>query len=154
MYPYRRTERILDHDVDLALAERAQGFILHTPANLSPIWKRLEERMRIMGYHLKDVFAVNMALREAVLNAFQHGHRCDPRKIICLRYVVNSDEVILEVQDEGSGFLHEELPAQAGEEIRDRPWGRGLLLMWAYTNWMNFNRLGNRVTLVKQRSRD
>jgi serine/threonine-protein kinase RsbW len=154
MYPYHRVVYLLDRDLELALNERAQGFLLHTPAQLSPIYAQLEERMRGLGYPLKDLVTVGQALHEAVLNAFQHGHRCNPTKTICLRYAVTKDEVILEVEDQGSGFDIDKLPAPDVEDTRDRKRGRGLLLMCAYTTWMSFNGLGNRVTLVKQRSRE
>jgi serine/threonine-protein kinase RsbW len=152
MYPHPRVVNILDRDLDLALNERAQGFLLHTPAELSPICAQLEDRMRVIGYPLKDLFAVSLALREAVANAYRHGHRCDPRKNIYLRYAVTNDEVLLEVEDQGPGFVLEQLPDRFVRETRDRIWGRGLLMMWAFTTWMSFNRLGNRVTLAKQRS--
>jgi serine/threonine-protein kinase RsbW len=151
---YHRVLYFVDRDLDLALAERAQGFLLHTPAELSPICAQLEDRMRVRGYPLKDIFAVSLALREAVINAYQHGHRCDPAKSIYLRYAVTDDEVLLEVEDQGPGFAPEGLPTPFFGEKRDRTGGRGLLLMSAFTTWMSFNRPGNRVTLVKQRSRD
>ena len=56
------------------------------------------------------------------------------------------------MQDEGRGFDPEQVPDPLAREILDRPGGRGLFLMWAYMTWVGFNRTGNRVTLVKQRS--
>jgi serine/threonine-protein kinase RsbW len=154
MYPYQRVQHFPDRDLDRALAEQAQGFLLHTPAELSPICAQLEDEMRVLGYPLKDLFSVSLALREAVVNAYHHGHRCDTSKSICLRCAVTKDEVLLEVEDQGPGFVPEQLPVPFVGENRDWRGGRGLLLMWAYMTWMSFNRPGNRVTLVKQRSRE
>ena len=152
MHPHHRVEPFFERALDLALAERARGFLLHTPADLGPIFDQVQDRMRVLGYPPKDLFAVRLALHEAVTNAFQHGNRSDASKSIYFRYVVNSDEVLFEVEDQGPGFVPDQVPDPFTGEIRDRPHGRGLFLMWAYMTWVSFNRMGNRVTLVKQRS--
>jgi serine/threonine-protein kinase RsbW len=152
MVCYDRDDRFRTPAVDLILDERAQRARLNSPADLRPLGEMLETRMRLFGFPGKDLFAVRLALEEAVTNAFRHGHRGDPDRSIHVRYLVTVAEVLLEVEDQGPGFDPGQVPDPLAEENLDRPSGRGLFLMRAYMTWMSFNPKGNRVTLVRQRS--
>jgi serine/threonine-protein kinase RsbW len=125
---------------------------VHSPADMRPFFDMIEDLMGIMGYPRKDVFAVTLAVQEAVANAFRHGNRRDPRKTIDLRYLLTAAEVTVEVADQGPGFDPDGVPDPLAEANLERPGGRGLFLMQAYMTWVSFNREGNRVTLSKQRS--
>lgn len=152
MYPHARDHHFRGRAVDFELEKQAQRVHLHSPVELCPLLDHLENWMRVLGYPGKDVFAVRLALEEAAVNAFRHGNRGDPGKSVQLRWLVTATEVVLEVEDEGPGFDPEAVPDPLAEENLDRPGGRGLLLMRAYMTWVSFNRQGNRVTLVRQRS--
>jgi serine/threonine-protein kinase RsbW len=151
MCPYLRRHPFT-HTVELLLAEQADRVQVHTPAGLRPLCDRLEDRMRVLGYPCKDIFAVLLALEEAAVNAFRHGNRSDPNKSIHVRSLVTAVGVLVEVEDEGPGFDPDQVPDPLAEENLDRPDGRGLFLMRAYMTWVRFNREGNRVTLARQRS--
>jgi serine/threonine-protein kinase RsbW len=152
MLPHQRKYHFRERTVDLALQENAERSQVHSPAELHPLQKKIEERMRVLGYPDRDLYAVQMALQEAVSNAFRHGHHGDRSKSIQVRYAVNAAEVMFEVADEGAGFDPDQVPNPFTGENLGRPGGRGLFLMGAYMSWVSFNREGNRVTLVKQRS--
>ena len=47
------------------------------------------------------------------------------------------------------GVDQSQLPDPTDPEYLDRPYGRGLLLMRAFTDAVSFNETGNEVTLVK-----
>jgi serine/threonine-protein kinase RsbW len=151
MCPYLRRHPFT-HTVELLREEQADRVQVHTPAELRPLFDRLEGRMRVLGYPCKDVFAVILALEEAAVNAFRHGNGSDPSKRIHVRSLVTAAGVLVEVEDEGPGFDPRLVPDPLAEENLDRPDGRGLFLMRAYTTWVSFNREGNRVTLARQRS--
>src|SRR5262249_1272639 len=51
------------------------------------------------GYAKKDLFAVRLALEEALVNAVKHGNRGDTSKQAHLRYHVSPDFVLVEVED-------------------------------------------------------
>jgi serine/threonine-protein kinase RsbW len=153
MYPLPSERRLQAPSVYLALDERAQRVWLHTPAELDAVHGQIEGRMRVLGYPGKDLFAVLLALEEAVVNAFRHGHGGDPAKAIQVRYVVNPAEVLIEVADQGQGFHPDRVRDPLAWENLDRPCGRGLFLMRAYMSWVSYNREGNQVTLARQRSR-
>jgi serine/threonine-protein kinase RsbW len=145
----RLTATLLDNP-DLECSVRCvEGTTL---ASSLPAFEKIEDWMRVLGYPYRDLVAVILALREAILNAVRHGHRGDTDKHFRVRYVVTPDEVLLEVEDEGFGFNTEQVPdALAGWE-EQQPRGRGLFLMRSYATWVSFNRTGNRVTLCRRRS--
>jgi serine/threonine-protein kinase RsbW len=99
-----------------------------------------------------DVFAVRLALREAISNAVRHGNRGDPAKAVRIRYHVTPRRVLAEVEDEGPGFDPGQVPDPRASENVERDGGRGLLLMRLYLTWVRHNGRGNCVTLCKCRS--
>ena len=152
MYPYDKDEHFRGRTVDLALEEHAQRVQVHTPAELRPLCEQLENRMRVLGYPSRDLFAVKLAVQEAAVNAFRHGNLGDPGKTIHVRCLVTAAEVLVEVEDQGPGFDPDQVPDPLTEENLQRRGGRGVFLMRAYMTWVSFNREGNRVTLARQRS--
>lgn len=100
-------------------------------------------QMRASGYPSDDCFAVRLALEEAVVNAIKHGHRCDPSRLVLVRYCITETFVIAQVEDEGPGFdPRTSLSATA----------RGMHLLHHYMTTVRFNDTGNCVTLCKHRS--
>jgi serine/threonine-protein kinase RsbW len=108
--------------------------------------------MESFPYPRRDVFAVRIAVREALLNAVRHGHRGDPTRCVRLAYLVTPAYVLAEVTDEGPGFDPSQVPIPAlGADLA---WssGRGLYLMRLLMTWTRFNRRGNVCVLCKKRS--
>ncbi|MBN2561776.1 MAG: ATP-binding protein [Phycisphaerae bacterium] len=108
----------------------------------------LEEASRC-GFCENSAFAIKLALEEAMTNAFRHGNKCDPTKRIIVRYLVIPERVEIEIQDEGNGFNPHKIPDPTRPEFIDRPHGRGIMLMRAYLDRVEFNPCGNSVLLVK-----
>jgi serine/threonine-protein kinase RsbW len=122
-------------------------------AALRPVFGKIEEWMRVLGYSRRDLVAVTLAVREAVLNAVRHGHRGDTSKHFQMRYVVTADEVLVEVEDEGFGFNPDNVADALSSWQEKQPRGRGLFLMRSYTSWLTFNPTGNRVTFCRRRTK-
>jgi serine/threonine-protein kinase RsbW len=112
----------------------------------------LEAEMDALGYPDWDVFAVRVALLEAVVNALRHGHRGDPGQCVRLSYLLGAEQVTAEVVDEGPGFDPQRVPDPLGPENLGRPGGWGLLLMRSLMTGVRFNGRGNSVTLHRRRS--
>ncbi len=72
--------------------------------------KIILSRMTTMGYCDSDVFAVKLALDEALVNAIKHGNRNDPDKQVTVRYRIEENRAWAHVRDQGSGFVPEEVP--------------------------------------------
>lgn len=103
------------------------------------------------GYDPDCVFAIKLALEEAITNAVKHGNRSDPTKRLTVRYRVQPDRIVIMVRDEGPGFSPSRLPDCRADENLERPSGRGILLMQAYMTRVAFNRRGNEVWMLKER---
>jgi len=139
--------------VDLGLEKNLQRADIHSPSEMRDIFEKLEGWMRLMGYSRRDLFAVKLALLEAVANAFEHGNRCDPAKLVRIAFLVTGNEVLVRVEDQGQGFdpLRAPCPGQGADGWQAH--GRGLFLMRAYSTWVSWEPPGNRVVLCKVRSR-
>ena len=68
---------------------------------------------------------------------------------ITLRYHVNENGVVAEVEDQGVGFDPAQVPDPLAPENLERPSGRGLLLMRAYMSQVCHNEQGNCVCLCR-----
>lgn len=112
----------------------------------------IEDQMRALDYPPRDLFAVRLAMLEAISNAIRHGHHDDPHKAVRVNCLVRPYEVIIEVHDQGLGFNPATVPDCRLDENIERPGGRGLLLMRAYTTELHFNLAGNQVTLYRRRT--
>ena len=109
----------------------------------------LEEAAR-RGICENTAFAIKLALEEAFTNDFRHGNKCDPDKHIIVRYEVTSEHIEIEVEDEGDGFDPDQVPDPTQPEFIDRPHGRGIMLMRAYLDVVEYNASGNAVRLLKR----
>lgn len=104
------------------------------------------------GYTKASVFAVRLALEEAVSNAFHHGHKSLPAGTpVRLDYAVEPAVVTLVIEDRGPGFNPQAVPDPTLDQNLELPSGRGLMLMRAYMTRVEFNERGNRVTMTYSR---
>ena len=101
------------------------------------------------GYCENATFAIKLALEEAMTNAFRHGNNCDPDKHIRVRFDVNPERIQIEISDEGGGFDPDCVPDPTQPEFIDRPHGRGIMLMRAYLDEVEYSECGKTVRLVK-----
>ena len=101
------------------------------------------------GYDESATFAIKLALEEAMTNAVRHGNRSDPTKRILVRYTVTVDRTEIVVRDEGPGFQPDAVPDPTLPENIDRPNGRGIMLMRAYLDEVEYCDGGRAVRLVK-----
>lgn len=103
------------------------------------------------GYSQEAIFAVRLAMEEALSNAVRHGNGGDPAKTVTVEYAVTDQRIWISVADEGHGFEPETLPDPCDEENLARPHGRGVMLMQAYMTEVAYNERGNCVTMVRHR---
>jgi serine/threonine-protein kinase RsbW len=108
--------------------------------------------MKNRGWSADEVFAVHLALEEALVNAIKHGNNGDSSKRVHLTCKLAPDRLLLEIKDEGPGFDPENVPDCTLPENLLTPSGRGLMLMRAYMSRVEFNAAGNCVTMEKIRS--
>jgi len=91
---------------------------------------------------------LRVALGEAVSNAILYGNRQDPFKRVRVRAEFATDRVAVTVTDEGTGFDPAVVPDPTRPENRWRSHGRGLYLLQSLMDAVEYNEVGNAVTLV------
>jgi len=93
---------------------------------------------------------IEVALREALLNAMIHGNREDPGKRVYLRVCCRADgEVSIAIRDEGAGFESGSVPDPTAPEHRLSTHGRGIYLMRALMDEVSFEEAGTVVHMRK-----
>ncbi|MCP4591504.1 MAG: ATP-binding protein [bacterium] len=101
-------------------------------------------------YTVDAVFAIKLALEEAITNAVRHGNGADPTKEIMLRYAVSPEKCAIVVRDEGQGFNPDRVPDCTHTERLPLPYGRGIMLMRAYMDRVAYRRHGSEIYLMKR----
>jgi serine/threonine-protein kinase RsbW len=114
----------------------------------------LLEAVEQAGYPEAAVFAVRIALEEAVVNGFKHGCKGRADAIVKVDWAVDPKRIEITIQDEGTGFEPGDVPDPRLPEFLERPSGRGLLLMRSYMTDVQYNDAGNAVTMVYEKSAD
>jgi serine/threonine-protein kinase RsbW len=104
------------------------------------------------GYGELALFAIQLALDEALSNAVNHGNGGDSSKKVNVEYSVDDERASVCITDQGPGFDPNELPDPTADENLEHPHGRGVMLMRAYMTEVSFNKKGNAVTLVKRKT--
>jgi serine/threonine-protein kinase RsbW len=126
---------------------------LVTPVEMEPIIDEILVKLEKMGFSVREIFAVRLALEEAIMNAIRHGHHFDRSKNVQVRYRVTAEGFLTEIEDEGPGFDPNEVPDPREPEYLECDCGRGLLLMRSYMTWVRHNERGTCVTMCKCRGK-
>ena len=116
------------------------------------VQERIVALLEQRGFPMRDVFAVRLALEEALVNAIKHGNGLDPDKSVHVKCQIDQDRVLLEIEDEGPGFHPEDVPDPTLDENIERPSGRGLMLIRSFMTNVEFSSRGNCIRMEKGRS--
>jgi serine/threonine-protein kinase RsbW len=119
---------------------------------IGKICGRLLDEVRAKDFDSQEIFAIHLALEEAILNALKHGNKFDPKKTVDIDYQITDEKCDIAVADEGEGFAPDSLPDPRAEENLYKPCGRGVLLMRSYMDVVEFNEPGNRVHMIKYKN--
>lgn len=103
------------------------------------------------AYGPRDIFSVQLALEEALVNAVKHGNAMNPQKQVTVTTRINRRRAWIRIEDEGAGFVPADVPDPRLPENRNRPSGRGVLLMRKFLDQVEYNEKGNVVRLCKIR---
>lgn len=102
-------------------------------------------------YTEPELFAIRLAVEEALVNAIKHGNGSDPSKKVHIEYDIGPDQVRIRIEDEGPGFDPATVPDPTDPEFLERPCGRGLMLMRHYMSFVAFSARGNAVEMCKRK---
>jgi serine/threonine-protein kinase RsbW len=134
---------------DLRLWWRAR---IRSLREIGPALEAVIVAMTAEDYSTRDIFAVRLALEEALVNAIKHGHCGDQAKVVRFRCWGSAEEVAATVVDQGDGFCPDDVPNPLAEGNLERADGRGLLLMKAQATFLCFNARGNGLFFRRCRS--
>jgi len=101
------------------------------------------------GFNEGAVFAIKLALEEGLMNALKHGNGGDNSKKIEVVYEINRKKAEFTIKDEGCGFNPCCVPDPTKDENLEKPTGRGIMLMRAYMDEVDYTQGGNQVYMVK-----
>lgn len=102
-----------------------------------------------------DTHRVEMAVRESVINAIQHGNHCDESKKVQLEISLSPAKLTIRVRDEGPGFDITSIPNPLEDNNILKTSGRGIFIIRSFMDEFSVRRLpndGSEVMMVKRLS--
>lgn len=132
--------------------ERVKLLVANRREDIERAEDGLLDGLKRHAYPEAAVFAVRLAIEEALVNAFKHGHEGLPSDTpVTFSYSLSADRVQIDIEDQGPGFAPEEVRDPTLDEHLEIPSGRGLLLMRAYMESVEYLGRGNHVRMVYAR---
>jgi serine/threonine-protein kinase RsbW len=93
-----------------------------------------------IGFSDEAIYAIDMAVREAVANAVKHGNLLDESKQVELTFTNLPKGMEIQVRDFGKGFDVEAIPDPTNPENLLKANGRGILFMRNFTEEVEWSR--------------
>jgi serine/threonine-protein kinase RsbW len=123
----------LTSDTSKVVNSSMMHFEVILPADVASISPVVGWVMRLIGelqYTAGKEFEIEMALREALANAIQHGCKGDPaKKIECSVSGDRIQGITIVVRDPGNGFDPASIPSPADDRNLHSEHGRGIFLI-------------------------
>ncbi|HMH15243.1 MAG TPA: ATP-binding protein [Edaphobacter sp.] len=122
--------------------------------SVNKIEQTAEQCAQRAGFDEDTIPHIAMAVREAAVNAVLHGNAYDQNKHITASFETTSDSLIIRITDQGPGLNPDTLPDPLAPENILRGSGRGIFLIRAFMDEVNFRQLhpGTELTLIKHRT--
>jgi len=108
-------------------------------------------KLKDYEYCEDDIFAVRLAMEEAFFNAVKHGNKMDAQKQVKIEYILAPDRVEIIITDSGEGFDPDSLPDCRADENLYKIDGRGIFLIRAYMDSVEFNETANSIHMIRYR---
>lgn len=145
------------HTAQDALTGGSETVTVSIPSDFAAsrdLQRQIIDAVHRAGYNTQNAFAIKLALEEAMINAIKHGNKLDMKKYVHVEYRVTPEQVEIIIEDEGPGFCRDEVPDPTLEENITKCSGRGILLMEAYMNQVEYSNEGRRLRMVKKNEPD
>ena len=88
---------------------------------------------KMAGLDEDELHWVSVAVRESVVNAINHGNKNDQTKKVTVDFCpvppTNADELVIRIEDQGEGFVPEEVADPLAPENILKSSGRGIFLI-------------------------
>jgi len=132
------------------LGRRLRFIIPSVFAQGHEVQKRIMAEVEKHHYCENAAFAIKLAVEEALINAIKHGNKLDPHKTVSVEASVTPTRAEIIIEDQGAGFDRTKVPDPRADENLERLHGRGILLMEAYMNKVQWLKGGRRVRMVRR----
>ena len=122
--------------------------------SVNKIEQTAEQYAQRAGFDEDTIPHIAMAVREAAVNAVLHGNAYDVNKHVIASFETTSDDLVIRIIDQGPGLDPNTLPDPLAPENILRGSGRGIFLIRAFMDEVNFRQLhpGTELTLIKHRT--
>jgi serine/threonine-protein kinase RsbW len=114
------------------------------------VQKKILDAAAKHGFKEQCLFAIKIAIEEALVNAIKHGNKLDPRKHVTIEASITPRQAEISIEDEGPGFDRKSVPDPLADENLEKSTGRGILLIESYMNQVSWDHGGRRVRMVKK----
>ncbi len=120
---------------------------------ISPVVAEVMQVVQEMGCADGKEFEIELALREALANAIQHGGKNDPSKQVeCCVACDPECGMLIVVRDPGAGFDPKDLPSPILGANLFSTHGRGIFLINQLMDEVRFEKGGTEIHMVKRAS--
>jgi serine/threonine-protein kinase RsbW len=116
-------------------------------SNLRIVEKEIDDISAEIGIKQDYYGKILVTTMEAVNNAIIHGNKYDESKSVEILISFKDRILKITVSDEGPGFIPKEIPDPTKAENIEKFHGRGVFLMSKLADDIEFNELGNKVTM-------
>ena len=132
---------------------RTSFTLASTLATVDRVEREAEMFAQQFGFDEDEICNIAMAVREATVNAVVHGNGYSSTKEVSVLFEATASDLIFRVADQGSGFDPTAIPDPLSPENILRGSGRGVFLMRAFMDRVDFRQLapGTELTLTKHR---
>jgi serine/threonine-protein kinase RsbW len=115
--------------------------------NICEIEKFLNSIFHSYNINSKLYHNIYLSLNEAVNNAIKHGNNYDNSKYVMIYFSVSSDYYEFIIEDEGNGFIIENVKDPTEIQNIKNESGRGLFIMKKYSDQLEILDNGNKIKL-------
>ena len=125
--------------------------ISSTPEQINPLVECVLERLGSLIGVDGHREAVDLALREALVNAVVHGNKMNPAARVHVEcFQLPKRQLLLVVRDEGQGFNVEEVEDPTLPQNLERATGRGIFLIRQFMDEVDFSAGGREIRMKKK----
>ncbi|MBL8865323.1 MAG: ATP-binding protein [Gemmataceae bacterium] len=121
-------------------------------AEVRRVQSDIKDGLQAHGFGERDMFHIELAMEEALVNAMKHGNQLDSDKFVRLQYTITPEFFDVRIEDQGAGFNPDDVPDPTMPENLERACGRGLYMIRSFMNEVVYHGRGNIVTMRKQKS--
>ncbi len=121
-------------------------------AEVRRVQSDIKDALQAHNFGERDMFHIELAMEEALVNAMKHGNQLDADKHVHVHYTITPEQFDVRIEDEGIGFNPEDVPDPTIPENLERACGRGLYMIRCFMTDVTYHGKGNVVTMAKKKS--